>query len=174
MNNAEYCDECGGEIIGVTCSVCFKRAKTSRHIGYTKIFLQEKICDAKKSNKIDSIFYDKEFVKDVTGIEKLGKTLCTYDKLNYWNYDRIIESDTVKIKVPKSVIDMRCHNSHYIYFDNDLRFKKKKIRITDIYIPGIRFFVDIGFSDNEKDFIIATGFKWWSNKSKKDKKEKIK
>ncbi len=162
MDNADYCDKCGGEIVGITCSVCLKKAKILRDIGDTKIYLQEKICDVKKENKIDSLFYDKEFVSCITGIEKFGrKILC---KHNDWNYEKIINSGAVKRKVAKSVIDMICHHSRYIYFDNELRFKKKKIRITDIYIQGIRFFVDIGYGNNDKDFIMATGFKWWSNK----------
>lgn len=156
MNSVDYCDDCGGEIVGVMCSICFKRSRITRGIGRTKIYLQEKICDAKKGNKVDSLFYDKEFIKDVTGIDKLGRVLCVH---NNWNYEKIIDNETVKRKVPKSVIDMRCHHSRHIYFDKELRFKKRKIRITDKYMSGIEFFIDIGFSDKEeKDLIIVSGF----------------
>lgn len=170
MNNVDYCDECGGEIVGIICSVCYKRSRITRDIGRTKIYLQGKICDAKKGRKIDSVFYDKDFVKDFTGIEKLGVISCTH---GYWNYEKIIKSGVIKRKVPKSVIDMRYHHSRHIYIDKDLRFKKKKVRITAIYMLGIEFFVDIGFSDkDEKDLIVAPGFTShvWNSKNKKEKK----
>lgn len=175
MNSVGYCNECGGEIVGITCSACYKRFRITRDIGRTKKYLQEKICDAKKGGKVDSVFYDKEFVKDITGVDKFGRAiLCSF---SYWNYEKIIKRRTVKRKSPKSVIDVRGYHCRFSYLDKDkLRFKKK-VRMTTMHIKGIEFFVDIGFGDKkEKDLIVVSGFAShvWNNKNRKKRKKDVK
>jgi hypothetical protein len=165
MNNVDYCYECGGEIVGIMCSVCYKTYRSTRNIGSTKKYLQEKICDAKKGGKIDSLFYDKEFIKEVTGDDRLGSAiLCTSI---YQNYEKIIKNGRVKRKAPRSVID---YHPQFTYLDNEKLRSKKKVRVDIMSISGIKLFVGIGFSDkNEKNLIISSGF---TNKNKNKNKNK--
>jgi hypothetical protein len=164
-NNIDYCNECGGEIVDIACSVCHKTYRSPRNIGSTKRYLQEKICDAKKSKKTDSLFYNKDFVIDITGDERLGRAILCASI--YWNYDKIINNGRVRRKSSKSVIDIR---PKFTYLNNEESMFKKKVIIDIMKILGTRLFVAIGF-DDEKNLIISSGFvNKYKNKKKKKKR----